>query len=178
MRLSNHMHYMHLTLTRPIRCVFPGRSAFVAAVRESRNAHAEFHSRKQGLASILATGALDPNASPDVKEEIIRRTRVFYFNQCAPSLQFCEGLRMICCPRITGNSITIDEARDYERGDEGQPSASASNSAADDETRVLTFAELKELIESGKVDQIPNNKVIPEKINVRMPLHCIILGIC
>jgi hypothetical protein len=36
---------------------------------------------KQGLASLLAGGALDGNPPPDVKEEILRRTRVFYFNR-------------------------------------------------------------------------------------------------
>lgn len=35
-----------------------------------------------------------------------------------------------------------------------------------EENRVLSFAELKELIESGNVDKIPNNKIIPEAINV------------
>jgi hypothetical protein len=37
--------------------------------------------RKQGLASLIAGGALDGNPPPEVKEEILRRTRVFYFNQ-------------------------------------------------------------------------------------------------
>jgi hypothetical protein len=35
-----------------------------------------------------------------------------------------------------------------------------------DESRTLTFAELKDLIEEGKTDQIPNNRYIPEAINV------------
>ena len=43
--------------------------------------HFFFHSRKQGLASILATGTLDVNSSPEVREELERRTRVFYFNK-------------------------------------------------------------------------------------------------
>ena len=36
---------------------------------------------KQGLASILAGGTLDANAPPEVREEMERRTRVFYFNK-------------------------------------------------------------------------------------------------
>ncbi|SRR5258707_10929609 len=32
--------------------------------------------------------------------------------------------------------------------------------------RTLTFAELQSLIEQGKTDQIPNNKHIPDTINV------------
>ena len=53
---------------------------------------------------------------------------------------------------MTGNALTMDEARDYERRSV--------------EPRVLSFAELKELIESGRVDQIPNNKFIPDKLSV------------
>jgi len=37
---------------------------------------------------------------------------------------------------------------------------------APEEPRVLSFQELKDLIESGRVDQIPNNKIIPEKFTV------------
>ena len=37
------------------------------------------------------------------------------------------------------------------------------------EGRALTFAELKALIEEGKTDGIPNNKVIPEVINDATP---------
>ena len=35
-----------------------------------------------------------------------------------------------------------------------------------DETRVIKFAELKALIESGREDLIPNNKIIPNALNV------------
>ena len=69
----------------------------------------------------------------------------------------------------------MDEARDYELSlspstitttvDGTQPEDSP---AAADENRVLTFAELKEFIESGNVDKIPNNKIIPEALNVRL----------
>ena len=72
-------------------------------------------------------------------------------------------------PRMTGSSITMDEARDYELSlsstDNGERPTSTTNEA-DDENRVLTLAELKELIESGDMDKIPNNKIIPEKLNV------------
>ncbi|RDB17059.1 hypothetical protein Hypma_001778 [Hypsizygus marmoreus] len=116
---------------------------------------------QQGLASLVAGGALDGDPLPEVKEEILRRTRVFYFN------------------RVTGNSVSMDEAREYEyalkgaashgSGDmDAQPAASQSN-IDDDDTRVLTFAELQELIETGKVDQIPHNKVIPEVLNAASP---------
>jgi len=60
----------------------------------------------------------------------------------------------------------MDEARDYELSSQ-QSTAEQSN--GDEETRVLTFAELKELIETGNVDKIPNNKIIPEGLNEATP---------
>lgn len=73
---------------------------------------------------------------------------------------------------VTGNSISMDEARDYEHflqeanETEPIPTPPSVDPPVTDETRVLSFAELQQLIETGKVDQIPNNKVIPEAINV------------
>jgi len=43
-----------------------------------------------------------------------------------------------------------------------------------EEARTLTFAELKALIEQGKTDGIPNNKLIPDTINVSPPLQALI----
>ncbi|KAF9011923.1 hypothetical protein BDQ17DRAFT_1233143 [Cyathus striatus] len=115
---------------------------------------------QQGLASILAGGALDGDPSPQVREEILRRTRVFYFN------------------KMTGCSIGMDEAREHEHKQLGQDIQSTETLSdltptqfkpGSEEPRVLTFAELKELIETGKVDQIPNNKVIPEGLNDAPP---------
>lgn len=63
----------------------------------------------------------------------------------------------------------MDDARDLERSLRGTPEKTAS--ASDAEARILTFAELQELIETGKVDQIPNNKVIPEALNVSIFLY-------
>lgn len=66
----------------------------------------------------------------------------------------------------------MDEARDYEYAlreanrNEPIPTPPLVDAPVSEETRVLTFAELQQLIETGKVDQIPNNKVIPEAINV------------
>jgi hypothetical protein len=67
--------------------------------------------------------------------------------------------------RITGSTITMDEAREYELSSTTQSTKGAAE--PNDENRVLTFAELKELIETGNVDKIPNNKIIPERLNVR-----------
>ena len=44
--------------------------------------------------------------------------------------------------------------------------------ASVDEPRTLSFAELKELIEQGKTDQIPNNRVIPNDLNVSLGSSC------
>jgi len=41
--------------------------------------------------------------------------------------------------------------------------------------RTLTFAELQTLIEQGKTDEIPNNKHIPDAINV-VSISCAVIG--
>ena len=50
------------------------------------------------------------------------------------------------------------------------PDYSLSSTTPAAEGRVLSFAELKELIEQGKTDQIPNNEHIPDDLNVRCEL--------
>ncbi|KAJ7481464.1 hypothetical protein FB451DRAFT_1236139 [Mycena latifolia] len=119
---------------------------------------------QNGLASIIAGGALDNNPPEDIREEILRRTRVFYFN------------------RVTGNTISMDAAREYEWQSQQRTRAStvagpssdslAANpvpSTEGDEPVVLSFAQLQALIEAGKADQIPNNKIIPEDLNDAAP---------
>ncbi|KAF8892875.1 hypothetical protein BD779DRAFT_1507485 [Infundibulicybe gibba] len=120
---------------------------------------------QQGLASILSGDTFQGDLSQETKDEILRRTRVFYFN------------------RVTGNSITMEDARIHELS-LNQPTptsgpalvpttpptgAAESTNTDQSEQRVLTFAELQELIESGKVDQIPNNKIIPEQLHTAPP---------
>lgn len=46
------------------------------------------------------------------------------------------------------------------------PSSGASQKEEEEDV-VLTFAELQELITTGRVDGIPNNKIIPGGLNVR-----------
>ncbi|TEB32704.1 hypothetical protein FA13DRAFT_1754360 [Coprinellus micaceus] len=96
---------------------------------------------QKGLADIMLGWSFDKEPTTETREEMLRRTRVFYFN------------------KMTGNALTMDEARDYERRSKAP--------------RVLSFAELKELIESGRVDQIPNNKFIPEKLSEEAPSQSI-----
>ena len=71
--------------------------------------------------------------------------------------------------RVTGNSLTLEDALSFESsarpvGDGRQ--TEQHQQAAGEETGTLTFAELKTLIEQGKTDGIPNNKVIPNILNV------------
>ncbi|KAJ7507154.1 hypothetical protein B0H11DRAFT_193103 [Mycena galericulata] len=120
---------------------------------------------QNGLASIIAGGALDNDPPEDIKEEILVRTRVFYFN------------------RVTGNAITMDEAREYEHSHKAadgaladplvaQASASVeqpTSPVGDREPVVLSFAQLKALIEAGKEHLIPNNKIIPDALNDAVP---------
>lgn len=80
--------------------------------------------------------------------------------------------------RVTGHSVTVEGTRNYEQSLKANqpnqtaspwlPEAAAFSSSANEDTttHTLTFAELKDLIEQGKTDQIPNNRVIPEALNV------------
>ncbi|KIM71172.1 hypothetical protein PILCRDRAFT_83051 [Piloderma croceum F 1598] len=97
---------------------------------------------QQGLASIVADGVLEGKTETE-KEVILRKTELFYFN------------------RITGHALTLENIC------ETDPTTTSASAA--DESRTLTFAELKDLIEEGKTDQIPNNKYIPEAINEAPP---------
>ena len=67
--------------------------------------------------------------------------------------------------RMRGLNITPEQVHRY------APSApTATDASADGEERVLSFAELKVLIEQGKTDQIPHNKKIPDVVNVSSTL--------
>jgi hypothetical protein len=96
--------------------------------------------------------------------------------------------------RMTGNSITAEEVLAHEQSQSSAQAneglASSDNedvSAAEGDEKPLTFArmcsvrsvlldsilrwpsiEIKDLIESGKTDQIPNNKKISGELNVRL----------
>ncbi|TFL03841.1 hypothetical protein BDV98DRAFT_563142 [Pterulicium gracile] len=114
---------------------------------------------QQGLESILAGGVLDSTLDEGAKQEILLKTRVFYFN------------------RTAGTSITIEEAREAERSRSSdattaqstESSLSSEDFVTSPDNPVLSFAELKELIESGNMAQIPNNKVIPDRLNDAAP---------
>ncbi|KAF7329696.1 hypothetical protein MKEN_00232800 [Mycena kentingensis (nom. inval.)] len=117
---------------------------------------------QSGLATLIADGVFANDPPEDVRAEILRKTRVFYFN------------------RVTGQELSVDDVRVYEEprpphsielpaAAAGETTEAANPDAADADPPVLTFAQLKALIEAGKEDEIPNNKVIPEGLNEAPP---------
>jgi hypothetical protein len=88
------------------------------------------------------------------KAETILRTQLFYFNRMAGQNLAIEDVRS---HQNTVNSQNITVTTDL--------SPLSSNSGTG-EARLLTFAELTMLIKQGKTDDIPNNKFIPETLNV------------
>ncbi|KAH9035012.1 hypothetical protein EDB85DRAFT_949862 [Lactarius pseudohatsudake] len=103
-------------------------------------------SYQAGLSTLYASGALD-GLSDETKEDLLRKSRVFYFNQAH------------------GCNISESDAKQLEV--EGRRSASEVPTAQ--AARTLTFAELQALIDQGKTDEIPNNKHIPDALNDAAP---------
>ncbi|KAK0220920.1 hypothetical protein EDD85DRAFT_862547 [Armillaria nabsnona] len=97
---------------------------------------------QQGLAGILATNP---------SNAVLLNTRVFYFN------------------RLTGSSITVADVLAYRQQSTSVSESAPSSNPTAEEPRVLTFAQLQELIEAGKLDEIPNNKTISGELNSSPP---------
>ncbi|KAG2130120.1 hypothetical protein BD769DRAFT_1334695, partial [Suillus cothurnatus] len=117
---------------------------------------------QQGLADLLAHGAMSGKTDVE-KAETILRTQLFYFN------------------RMAGQNLTIEDVRSHQNTVNSQNitvttdlSPLSSNSGTG-EARLLTFAELTMLIKQGKTDDIPNNKFIPETLNDAPPSASIAL---
>ncbi|KAI0795555.1 hypothetical protein C8Q75DRAFT_456411 [Abortiporus biennis] len=104
---------------------------------------------QQGLAGIIAGGALSEKSDAE-KADVLRRAPLFYFN------------------RKFSQSLNLEDVKLYEEKISQQDTGSPEEPATK-EPRTLTFAELKELIEQGKTDQIPNNRVIPNDLNPANP---------
>jgi len=107
---------------------------------------------QMGLQSILSSNAF--NNKPDTeKENTLRLSRVFYFN------------------KTTGNSITLEDALSFESptGLVDSNRLTGQQQQAGEEVGILTFAELKVLIEQGKTEGIPNNRLIPNTLNDAPP---------
>ncbi|KAF4576283.1 hypothetical protein AB1N83_003074 [Pleurotus pulmonarius] len=101
-----------------------------------------------GLNSLTAGGAL-VGKTDEEKADVVRLAQIFYFN------------------RKTSNNITVDAVRNYEQAHAVKPPVTPGSDS--NEPRVLSFAELQELIQSGRVDEIPNNKIIPDTLNEAPP---------
>ncbi|KAH0831069.1 hypothetical protein J3R83DRAFT_13596 [Lanmaoa asiatica] len=115
---------------------------------------------RQGLSGIFAHESM--NQMPDnERSELILKTKVFYFN------------------RVTGHNISLEDAQAGSTADLNHFPAQSGNEygqtsgAEHREIRVLTFAELKSLIEQGKTGNIPNNKIIPDTLNDGIPSESI-----
>ncbi|KAI0088308.1 hypothetical protein BDY19DRAFT_994216 [Irpex rosettiformis] len=113
-----------------------------------------------GLRGMISSGALEGKTENE-KNAWLLQTRVFYFNH------------------MNNAGLTIEEAVTATAvGEENNGPSNATPSSdersstipkPDNEPRTLSFAELKELIEQGKTDQIPNNRVIPNELSTELP---------
>jgi len=112
------------------------------------------------LSTLYSSGALD-DLSDEAKEEFLRRSRIFYFNQAygcnisESDAKQAEGDRAYVHSTPEATVIRVQDQ-------EVSPSIPEA-------PRTLTFAELQSLIKQGKTDEIPNNKHIPDTINEAVP---------
>ncbi|KAI6002036.1 hypothetical protein EDD15DRAFT_1574274 [Pisolithus albus] len=110
---------------------------------------------QQGLIRILHS-SLRP-ASEEEKSEITLKTQLFYFN------------------RQTGHNLTVEDVEGSRLAAPvlpptlDQPVELPETQAQDNSPHVLSFAELKDLIESGNTENIPHNKHIPDQLNECVP---------
>ena len=117
-------------------------------------------------------------------ENTIGRAKAFYFSrQTIDTL--CTLISLLTFfRRTTGHTVTWEDylqwAKSYPSGLElpstpQQPPGSGSINLANsneqetpDSERVLSFQEITELIRTGQTHLIPNNKLIPDALNVRL----------
>ncbi|KAI0340345.1 hypothetical protein BDW22DRAFT_1334412 [Trametopsis cervina] len=114
-----------------------------------------------GLQSMIATGALE-GKDKEEETEWLFSTKLFYFNRITGQSLTADEVRLTPDPESTGSS-SADEGNNVQ-----DPSTAAPN-LFPSEPRALSLAELKELIEQGKTDQIPNNRVIPDILSTDSP---------
>lgn len=136
---------------------------------------------KQGLASILSNATL-ADKSQGERDTLILSSRLFYYNRYTVKSHGDSALPTDPVDSIRGLNITVDQVRKYapsapptvpsHDGSSAPTAAPETAVDADGEERVLSFAELKELIEQGKTDQIPHNKKIPDVVNVSPRSAC------
>jgi len=114
----------------------------------ARHSFADDQSYQAGLSTLYTTGALD-SLSGEAKEDLLRKSRVFYFNQ-AHGWNISES-----------DAKQLEDHRSIPEATTEQPEVPVA--------RTFTFTELQALIEQGKTDEIPNNKHIPDALNDAPP---------
>ncbi|KAN0094857.1 hypothetical protein V8E55_003144 [Tylopilus felleus] len=122
---------------------------------------------QEGLSGILAHSLMH-QMTDNERSELVLKTKVFYFNR-----------RHLIKVRasVTGHNLSLEDVQDGYTADlnrfpvpqSGNEFSQTCSGAEREEMRVLTFAELKSLIEQGKTDDIPNNKLIPNVLNDGAP---------
>lgn len=115
-------------------------------------------SYQAGLSTLYASGTLD-DLPDEAKEDFLRRSRVFYFNQA-----YGCNISEFDAKQVEGNRTYVHSAPELTVIQDQEASPSIPEAP-----RTLTFAELRSLIEQGKTDEIPNNKHIPDTINEAVP---------
>ncbi|KAI6128157.1 hypothetical protein EDD16DRAFT_1549717 [Pisolithus croceorrhizus] len=111
---------------------------------------------QQGLIQVLLHSSPRPT-SEEEKSEIRLKTQLFYFN------------------RQTGRNLALEDVKGFPLATPDLPPAVDESvelpeiQGQDKSPRVLSFAELKDLIESGDTENIPHNKHIPDQLNECVP---------
>ncbi|KAI0826085.1 hypothetical protein BC629DRAFT_1586932 [Irpex lacteus] len=118
---------------------------------------------QDGLQGMISSGVLEGKTEAEKKTWLLQ-TRVFYYNHVNNT-----GLTIEEVQAAGANNATASEHSDTSNAPSSlqEPTSSIPDSKV--EPRTLSFAELKELIEQGKTDQIPNNRVIPHDLSDATP---------
>ncbi|KAI6041561.1 hypothetical protein EDC04DRAFT_2668748 [Pisolithus marmoratus] len=111
---------------------------------------------QQGLIQILAHSS-SQSTSEEEQSEMTLKTQLFYFN------------------RQMGRDLTLEDVKGFPLTTPDlhptvpQPVELLETQPQDHSPRILSFAELKDLIESGNTENVPHNKHIPDQLNERIP---------
>lgn len=119
--------------------------------------------------------------SDSEKSELILKTKVFYFNRCVTLITLLarEAVASLSWVSVTGHNISLEGVQAGFTADlncfpvQSGNECNQTTGTEHGEMRVLTFAELKSLIEQGRTDNIPNNKIIPDTLNVSLFLQIV-----
>jgi len=107
---------------------------------------------QQGLKGILTNGTLD-GKSDEEQAHLLRLSRVFYFN------------RLTCLSISAEDALRVEQDIIPDVEPATDPLQLQTIVQEEKASRILTFTEIKELIEQGKTDNIPNNRVVPDILN-------------